>query len=305
MPGLQQIGTQSPADRRKLQGMIALRRQVQAKEQRSFSDVFYQILSLTGYAARAECCGDTEALLNLGVLSQIVASFDEFGGTSTFYPFQDYLKLLKDASRQDALQVEPEDALRVMTIHQAKGLEFPVVVVGSAMDGRLPAQHRRDAYEVPRELCASSAPQVRDEAEDADIHLVDERRLFYVAATRAKEITDLKYRRRGSISAGGGPSPFLVEMFGDNLHQAADYSHARIDDVISAEKARGTTPQRMSFSQLAYFLQCPMRYKFASVYGFEVLTPDPVDFGANVHRALQAIHEQAKAGQPVMAKGRG
>lgn len=290
--GLEWVGIKSATDRRKLLEMMALRDHVQAKQHRSFSDVFYGLLAITGYAARAEQAGDVEVLMNLGILSQLVASFDEYGGTLTFYTFQDYLQLLKDASKQETMRQEPEDVVRVMTIHQAKGLEFPVVVVGSAMDGRLLSMHRRDPYEVPYELCASGPPEVDDP------HTVDERRLFYVAATRARELlilstADVVNKR------GGGPSPFLVEMFGADLHQASDYSRARIDEVISTEKPRARQLQRLSFSQLAYFLQCPMRYKYAFVYGLEVVQPDPVEFGANVHRALLAIHEQARAGKPV------
>jgi DNA helicase-2/ATP-dependent DNA helicase PcrA len=190
----------------------------------------------------------------------------------------------------DPAVVEPEDAVRVMTIHQAKGLEFPVVVVGSAMDGRLPSTRRRAHYEVPYEVRASGAPEVDDP------HQVDERKLFYVAATRARELlvlgtADVVNKR------GGGPSPFLREMFGEDLHAVADLSRAKVVDIESQGGAPTGPRERVSFSQLAYYLQCPVRYKFAVVYGFEVPRPDPVDFGANVHRALLDIHERARSGQ--------
>ena len=285
----QEIGITSPADRRKLAALLALKRRVQAKEHTSLLEVFYELLALTGYAALCERARYLDALLNLGVFSQLVAAFDEHGGTRTLYPFLDYLQLMRDGGVDPAV-VEPEDAVRVMTIHQAKGLEFPVVVVGSVMQGRLPSTRRRDHYEVPHALRASGSPEVEDP------HLVDERKLFYVAATRARELlvlgtADVVNKR------GGGPSPFLFEMLGKNLKAAADLSRARVTEIESHPVAPAGPRERVSFSQLAYFLQCPGRYRFAVVYGLEVPRPDPVDFGANVHRALLDIHERAQAGQ--------
>jgi superfamily I DNA/RNA helicase len=49
-----------------------------------------------------------------------------------------------------------------MTIHQAKGLEFPIVVLGAAMNGRLPATRRNNVYKVPDQFCASGDPEVED-----------------------------------------------------------------------------------------------------------------------------------------------
>jgi len=189
----------------------------------------------------------------------------------------------------DNLSLPPEDALQVMTIHQAKGLEFPVVVLGAAMDGRLPTKARKDRYEIPYAMRASGKP----EAEDT--HLIDERKLFYVAVTRARDLliigTADKVKKRG-----GGPSPFVKEMLGEDLENAANLTQARIDKVISPGEVEREPRKRFSYGELAYFQQCPMRYKFASVYGFEANWTDPVGFGANVHRVLEAMHQRILEG---------
>jgi DNA helicase-2/ATP-dependent DNA helicase PcrA len=96
---------------------------------------------------------------------------------------------------------------------------------------------------------------------------------------------------------GGGPSPFLREMFGPDLRAAAAYSEEKVEKIESRPPSeRGPRP-RHSFSQLATYLQCPLRYKFAVVYGLEAPWLDPVDFGANVHRCLEAIHQRAIRGE--------
>lgn len=290
----QAIGVFDGDDRRRLHDLLELKRQVQSSEHSCLLEVFYRLLSITQCVARFENNGDSEALANLGIMSRLIAAWDEFGSSNNFYPFQEYLKLLKEGG-VEPFREPPEDAVQIMTIHQAKGLEFPVVVLGAAMQGRLPGTQHRDRYEVPYHMRASGAPEVDDP------HLVDERKLFYVAVTRARDLliigtADVVNKR------GGGPSQFLKEMFGNDLRAAADVTRARIAEVESQAGKVGEPRPRYSFSDLAYYLQCPIRYKFTAVYGFEPLRQDPVNFGANVHRALETIHQRALAGSPPQAE---
>lgn len=70
---------------------------------------------------------------------------------------------------------------------------------------------------------------------------------------------------------GGGPSPFLYEMFGDDLHAAAAFSEERIKDIESRPPGDDHGPRpRYSFTQLAYYLQCPVCYKLAVVYNLAI-----------------------------------
>lgn len=285
---LRAIGLTDAEDRRRLLALLALKKRVLAKEHSSFLAVFYELLEISGYFARCEQEGNAEVLRNLGILSQLIAGFDEYSGTANYYPFQDYMQLLREGKVEPATE-PPPDAVQIMTIHQAKGLEWPVVIVGSVMNGRLPAIARKPAYDIPYDLRASGAPEVDDP------HLVDERKLFYVAATRARDLlilstADVVNKR------GGGPSIFLNEMLGDDLRAVADLSQAYTADIDSKAGPALGVRERHSFSQLAYYLQCPLRYKYTVVYGLETMQPDPVDFGANVHRALEALHLQVRAG---------
>jgi DNA helicase-2/ATP-dependent DNA helicase PcrA len=289
--GLQEIGIENVDDRRRLLGLLGLKQEILAKKHASFLSVLYRLLEITGYFARSEATGQAETLQNIGVLSQLIAAFDAFGGTRNYYPFQDYMQLIRQGGEEPVIE-PPPDPLQIMTIHQAKGLEWPVVVVGSVMNGRLPATARKAPYDIPYDLRASGSPEVDDP------HLVDERKLFYVAATRARDLlilstADVVNKR------GGGPSIFLHEMFGDNLKTFADYSQAKVLNAQSRDNTPLGPRERYSFSRLAYFLQCPVRYKYAVYYGMETPLPDPVDFGANVHRALEVLHERARTRQAV------
>src|SRR5262249_30395373 len=113
--------------------------------------------------------------------AELIAEFCESRPDHSLRAFMDHLELVL-LSGEDESPAEPErgsDAISVMTIHQAKGLEFDVVFVPSLVEGRLPQSGRPQRFELPP---AVLEPLVRGR-EDV---IAEERRLLYVAMTRAK-----------------------------------------------------------------------------------------------------------------------
>jgi len=283
---LQALGIADKADQQKLQDLIALRCQVQDANYKTILDIFYRLLEYTNCTCSFEQDNNTCTLVNLGLLSQIVASWDEYGDPSSFRSFLKYLRLLKKGG-MDGITNPAKDAVQIMSIHQAKGLEFPVVVMGSVVNGRLPISQRAETFEIPYHLRASGKPEVEDP------HLVDERRLFYVAATRARDLLIIGTSDVKSEFVEG-PSVFLKEMFGKN--QIEDATQAYIENAENKPHSN-TIMSRNSFSQLSYFLECPMRYKYAVVYNLHIPWREAMGFGDNVHRVMEAIHNLALQGR--------
>ena len=95
-----------------------------------------------------------------------------------------------------------------MTVHSAKGLEFEYVFIPNLVDRRFPTTERRDPIELPDDLIKEIIPE-------GDLHLEEERRLFYVAITRAEKLLTLscaESRYRWGQLTLGEPSRFLDEI---------------------------------------------------------------------------------------------
>src|SRR4029077_4502585 len=117
--------------------------------------------------------------------------------------FVQYLDLLLDAGDDPpAAEFEAEaDAVHILTIHKAKGSEFPVVFMVGLVSDRFPSRARGDPIPLPDALMKDLLPT-------GDFHVQEERRLFYVGMTRAKRDLYLT-----SARDYGGARPRKVSRF--------------------------------------------------------------------------------------------
>ena len=99
------------------------------------------------------------------------------------------------------------DAVAVLTVHKAKGLEFPVVFLPGLVDGRFPARSRREPLALPIELVDEVLPE-------GDGHLQEERRLFYVGMTRARDELILSHAADYGGRRARRVSPFVARGAG-------------------------------------------------------------------------------------------
>ncbi|MCK4394013.1 hypothetical protein KAX17_14015, partial [Candidatus Bipolaricaulota bacterium] len=115
---------------------------------------------------------------NLAKLFSIIERFSQVCKYDRVPWFIDYLDALIEAGDNPPMGEADwdEDAVNVLTVHQAKGLEFPIVFLVGLVAGRFPSVHRRDPIPLPD-------PLVKDILITSDFHLQEERRLFYVGMT--------------------------------------------------------------------------------------------------------------------------
>ncbi len=196
------------------------------------------------------------------------------------------------------------NAVNILTIHSSKGLEFPIVFIVNLVTQRFPTRERREQIPIPQELIKEILPE-------GDYHLQEERRLFYVGMTRAKDylyLTAANYYGDGKRERK--ISPFVYEALGKDsvdkiLHIAKNSPVAvqesllewsprdKINTPIDTLETKNLQPVTyLSYSQIQTFTLCPLHYKLK--YIIKIPTPQTASqsFGTSIHSALRIIYQQ-------------
>ena len=212
--------------------------------------------------------------------------------------------LIETGDDPSTADVEPDegDAVHVLTYHKAKGLEFGVVLLVGLVDDRFPGRERRDALEPPDELLS-------DPATDADQHVAEERRLFYVGMTRAREELVLSWaqdyggRRTRAVSRFVSealdlpPATPLETIKPATLEQLARHQASPTAPApVASRPAIGDRPLTLSYGQINDYLDCPARYRYAHVVRIPTPASHQMVYGRALHAAVQAYHRRQLSG---------
>jgi len=204
--------------------------------------------------------------------------------------FMQELNMELESGEEGKLKFDPEqgpDMIKVMTIHGSKGLEFKYVFIVSMVDKRFPSIERKDPIELPEDL-------IKDIKPEGDVHLQEERRLCYVAMTRAKK--ELYFT---SAEDYGGQRAKKLSRFLTEMGYVADEENkkTKAENPLLAEKIKLTDrlktktqpqylPPHFSYSQLAAFSKCPLQYKFNFILKVPIKGKSVFSFGKTMHGTL-------------------
>jgi ATP-dependent DNA helicase UvrD/PcrA len=178
--------------------------------QRATSEVLYELVSESGLLSRLAADESAEAIeqvQNLNKLFRIVSRVGPLLRHDRVEPFIRHVDLLIEMGDDPAAaeaELE-EDAVHLLTTHNAKGLEFPVVYLVHLVQGRFPIQPQGHPLPFPPELAQGAA------GDDRDDHYREERRLFYVAMTRARDRVVLCHAADYGGRRVAKPSQFVIE----------------------------------------------------------------------------------------------
>jgi len=212
--------------------------------------------------------------------------FEEENPENTVKSFLNYIRLEMEAGDQGELAFNPDagpEAVRIMTVHSSKGLEFSCVFVVNMADQRFPSRARGEQIEIPQ-------PLVKEILPEGDAHLMEERRLFYVAATRAKRFLYLTWSDDYGGSANKKPSQFLVELgLEEKSKKPAPKGQVFFAKPVPLIKTQSkiVLPDTFSFSQISCFLHCPLEYKLKYVYHLPLPGEAQLSFGVTIHKTLE------------------
>lgn len=275
---------------------VRLFNELQAEARRAAPlKMLHSVLEKTGYLnylLQGDEAQKIESLNILKAFEQRLKRYETAAQEPTLKNFLEEFQLEIDSGEKGELKGDPEDGpdqVKVMTVHTSKGLEFSFVYVVSLVDQRFPTRERGDAIMLPIGLVNERLPE-------GDTHLEEERRLMYVAMTRAKECLTLT----GAANYGGS-RPKKPSVFFQEIGLQPEEMEAQASQIGTAcgnknkvafkheEKDLFKLKRRFSFTQLAAFAKCPLQYKFAHLYRIPILGSYNRSFGQAMHLTLHDI----------------
>ena len=268
-PGILRL---SPETRAAASRLVAdLRRYVELANERPAGEVLYAFLRGSGWLGRlaaADTVAAEEALSNVARFFDIIrAQSALLADDRAVFVARHLQTLIQAGDDPPTADIDPDvDAVAVMTVHKAKGLEFPVVYLPGLVSGRFPAIGRREPLALPLELVHETLPE-------GDYQLQEERRLFYVGMTRARDELVLSHAADYGGQRARRVSPFVLEALDlpGRRRDAGRRARGRARrwsawPASSGPKPRRPPPRRrgdeplvLSFYAVDDYLTCPLQ----------------------------------------------
>ncbi len=304
---LQTIGGITPETRRRVTELLGWieKHQLLARD-KTAGQVLLQVLEDTGYLKTLTKASekDRRALDAVGAIRQLykkIEGFERMAKEPTVAHFMEYMDLALESGDEGSLEQDTEsgpDTVKILTVHGAKGLEFVHVFIVNLVELRFPSMDRKDPIALPEALVKEITP-------DADVHLQEERRLFYVAMTRAKQGLYFTSADDYGGTRKKKPSRFLEEVgivketkkFSNSVtKELPSYS---VTDAAAVSLPSVQLPDQFSYTQLKAFETCPYQYRFAHILKIPVRGKGTFSFGRTMHLTLQRFFQRIIDSQSV------
>ena len=251
-------------------------------------EIFHELLQELGILTD---CWPDEVMFNLGAFSNLLTQFESVHQWITPARLKTLVLFLSNWAQRHVDEggvgeLSALNSVKIMTVHAAKGLEWPVVFLPRISSRIFPSSLRNrgpDTFLPPD----SYDPRIYAGGDDG------ERRLWYVALTRcAKFLNVSALERRGSK-----PTPYFSEIGHDCVsHNGEDPTHR--------EKAAPQPPVaanllKTTYSDLATFRRCEREYQLRSVMNFSPGVSEQFGYGQRIHDILAEIHQMAISGNVI------
>lgn len=272
----------------------------------AFSGLFYDLLQFPLFSqhlgdATQGGAIDSRPARNLAILSQLLNKFEYIHNISILTPktlnkdiqrlFNQFFRFLKDGGideYEDASEYAPSGCVSFMTIHQSKGLEFPIVMVGSMHS--TPRKQYTELDELLQEKYYSKEPfEPLNETKHYDFW-----RLFYTAFSRAQNLLLLTCQEQ--TKGRRVPSSYFKPVY-DSVCSWRDTAFRPEDLTLEIIKDVALKNEYSFTSHITVFEDCARQYKFYRDLGFAPIRRNPILFGTLVHQTIEDIHKAVLRGE--------
>jgi len=244
---------------------------------------------------------DQRGLRNLSIISNLLAKFEynenisvltkkNIERTTTQF-FNNFIRFLKEGGieeYQDESEYAPSGCVSFLTIHQSKGMEFPIVFVGG-----LGSNPKRDTNSLLQEVYEKYSE--KDEFEPLEsMKFFDFWRLYYVAFSRAQDMLILTTEKKEG--RGRKPSKYFNETYG----QLKEYNSDKVDlsEFDFNEIKDSNLKQSYAFtSDISLYEKCSLQYKMYRELGFSPVRVGSTLFGSLVHQTIEDVHKAVLRGE--------
>jgi DNA helicase-2/ATP-dependent DNA helicase PcrA len=231
---------------------------------------------------------------NLGKFSQVISDYEQINYQSEpKSKYEGFASFLVNQAPgyypegwEDTAYARP-DAVQIMTIHQAKGQEWPVVFVPALIKNRFPSSYRggKTKWHVIPKAAIEGADRY-------DGSIESERRLFYVALTRSHKYLFCTWSPIPGSSHFSRPSEFFTEATTPE-HVLTKEPSRPPKNKLQPKSRDALTNVAMTFSELKYYFMCPYQFKLRFLYGFNPPIDEAIGYGKSLHDALAEVHKRA------------
>lgn len=283
---------------------------LKVKDNLPIVDILYTFIKSSGYLDSFVKESTSDALFavsNIQKFFDLVKKYEKDNPETNIYEYVDFVNYsieIGESPVVDQSELEDFNAVNIMTVHGSKGLEYPVVFIGSLVAQRFPSRNMSDAIPIPEELVKEVLDKELGENES---HIQEERRLFYVGATRAKEKLYLSAASfYGDAKTKKKPSVFLNEILDRDVSEEFNFEKGEVNlDRFEEEPIQNIVPKEvkvdlmsnLSYSQLDTYELCPRKYEYSYVLKVPQKPNASLSFGNTVHNTLKEFYTILKQSQ--------